>query len=153
MNAYLEEKEIQVKKEKRSFIPKLRMLSNQLAEIESELSLFWKLNPAILITIKNGKIIRCNPSVTRELGYEEELLQNQKLIDIVHPDDRKKTFLVLNALKNKLEMQEVVLRLGSSSKESWIFAKISLSYEPKSNTIFCTAFPLKAKCQDCPYTS
>ena len=152
MKSPLVEDEITVKKEKRSFLPKLRVLSDQLVEIESELSLFWKLNPALFFIIRKGKIMKYNPAVMQEFVCAEAELIGSRLIDIIHPSDSDAMNIILSVTINKLKTQEAILRIGNRSKESWIFSNISLSYVPESDTIFCTAFPLKSKCIGCPYT-
>jgi PAS domain S-box-containing protein len=149
----LEEETITVKKERQSFLPRLRALSNQLSELESDLSLFWQMSPSLLLLVKNNKIAKTNPAWQKYLGYKEEDLKDKKIIDLVHEDDRQKVFLTVNRLKNTFEPQVIIVRVKQHKKDHWIYTKISLSYEPDSNTIFCTGWPLLNKCMDCPYSN
>lgn len=147
----LEEKAIAVKEEKVSFLPQLRALSKQLTELESDMAVFWKLNPAMLLIVKGNKIQRMNPAWKTQLGYEYENVKNKGILDLVHPEDRKKLFLAVNMIKNKGEMQNAIVRCKHLQKEDWIYVKLSLSYVSESDSLFCTAWPLLSKCKDCPF--
>lgn len=151
MQTILEEETINVKAEKQSFLPKLRKMSMQLSALESDLSMFWNSSAAMLIIEKNGSIINYNPSFLKNTGLTDYYINSNNLISITHPIDRKKLFLSLNSLRNKLENQEIVVRIASLINPDWIYVKMSLSYDADSNTTFCIATSLKNKCLNCPF--
>ncbi len=147
----LEEKTKVVKKEKKSFLPELRQLSDQLMEVESELSAFWQLNPAMLMLVKNNKIQKINPAWETILGYDQEYLENKSIFDLPHAEDREKIYNCISKLKDTREAQNTIVRCLNNKTKEWHFIKCIVSYDSPSDTIFCTAWPLKAKCADCPY--
>lgn len=151
MDTTLEENCRPVKKEKRSFLPELRMLSKQLEKTESDLAVFWKMNPAMLMTIKNNEIYRMNPAWEENLGYTEENLNSKRIFDIVHEEDRVKLYITLTQLREGSAAQTIILRCKHKVKDDWIYVKTSLSFDSDSDTIFCTAWPLFNKCKDCPF--
>nr|WP_285901360.1 PAS domain S-box protein [Arenibacter sp. TNZ] len=60
--------------------------------VETELEHVFNFAPDILCKAGNdGFFKKINPAASRLLGYSEEELLSRKIIDFVHPDDRKKT--------------------------------------------------------------
>lgn len=147
----LEEKTKPVKKETKSFLPELRQLSSHLMEVESELAAFWQLNPAMLMLVRNNKIQKVNPAWETLLGYSQEDLENKSLFDLTHPEDREKLYNCVSKLKDSQESQNIIVRCINNKNQEWNFIKCIVSYDSVSDTIFCTAWPLMAKCADCPF--
>lgn len=147
----IEEKFTPVKKEKKSFLPELRQLSSHLMEVESELAAFWQLNPAMLMLVKNNKIQKVNPAWETMLGYTQDDLENLSVFDLVHPEDKEKVYNHISKLKDTAESQSFIIRCKNNKNKEWNFIKCIVSYEDSSDTLFCTAWPLMAKCADCPF--
>lgn len=151
MTPTLEENRRPVKKEKRSFLPELRAMSKHLEELESDMAAFWKMNPALLMLIRDNKISRINPAWEEHLGYEQDCIINKTIYDIVHEKDRVKLFDTIYKLKNESQPQTAIVRCKHYKKDEWTFVKISLSYDSSSESMFCTGWPLLSKCSDCPF--
>lgn len=151
MTPILEENYRPVKKEKRSLLPELRALSKHLEELESDMAAFWKMNPALLMLVRNNKISRINPAWQDNLGYEQDYIINKTVYDLVHEKDRGKLFDIIDKLKNESQPQTVIVRCKHYEKDEWTFVKMSLSYDSSSDSVFCTGWPLLSKCNDCPF--
>lgn len=151
MTTTLEENCRPVKKEKRSLLPELRILSKQLEQLESDMAAFWKMNPALLMLIRHDKIAKINPAWQDNLGYSQDYVIDKNICELVHEKDIKKLVDVIDELKNKSQPQNIVVRYKQFEKDEWTFVKMSLSYDPRSDSIFCTGWPLLSKCNDCPF--
>jgi PAS domain S-box-containing protein len=151
MSSTLEENCRPVKKEKRSLLPELRALSKHLEQLESDMAAFWKMNPALLMLARSEKIARINPAWEDALGYKQDFIINKTIYDLVHTADRSKLADTIDKLKNESQPQTVVVRYRHYEKEEWTYVKMSLSYEPSSESLFCTSWPLFSKCNDCPF--
>lgn len=151
MTPILEENYRPVKKEKRSLLPELRALSKHLEELESDMAVFWKMNPALLMLVKGNKISRINPAWQDYFGYEQDYIINKTVYDLVHEKDRSKLFDTIDKLKNESQPQTVIVRCKHYEKDEWTFVKMSLSYDSSSDSVFCTGWPLLSKCNDCPF--
>lgn len=151
MTTILEENLRAVKKEKRSLLPELRALSKHLEELESDMATFWKMNPALLMLVRNNKISKINPAWQDNLGYEQDYIINKTVYDLVHEKDRGKLFDAISKLKNESQPQTVIVRCKHYEKDEWTFVKMSLSYDSSSDSVFCTGWPLLSKCKDCPF--
>lgn len=151
MPTILEEKRRPVKKEKRSLLPELRALSNHLEELESDMTAFWKMNPALLMLIREGVITRINPAWEKYLGYTQEYITDTSIYNLVNKEDRGKLLDTMLKLKTADQTQMVIVRFKHCEKDEWTFVKMSLSYDSSSDSIFCTGWPLLSKCNDCPF--
>lgn len=151
MPAILEENRHIVKKEKRSLLPELRALSKHLEELESDMAAFWKMNPALLMLIRDGDIIRINPAWEKYLGYTQENIINNSIYDLVNEKDKNKLSDALFKIKNESQSQMVIVRCKHYEKDEWTSVKMSLSYDSSSDSVFCTGWPLLSKCNDCPF--
>jgi PAS domain S-box-containing protein len=151
MPTTLEENCRPVKKEKRSLLPELRALSRHLEELESDMAAFWKMNPALLMLIRDNKISRINPAWELHMGYTQEYIIDKTVYDLVHQKDRVKLFDTIHKLKNESQPQTVIVRCRHYEKDEWTFVKMSLSYDSSSESVFCTGWPLLSKCNDCPF--
>jgi len=151
MPAILEENCRPVKKEKRSLLPELRALSKRLEEVESDMILFWKLNPALLVLIRDNRISRINPAWEEYFGYSQEHIEHKELCELIHEQDKEKISTVLTQLKTINKTQTVIARCKHYEKDEWTFIHMSLSYDSGSDSIFCTGWPLLKKCNDCPF--
>ena len=147
----LEEKSKPVKKEKKSFLPELRELSSHLMEVESELSAFWQMSPLLHMLVKEGIVQKVNPAWYELLGYNKADIENKSVFCIVHPEDAEKLYLGISKLKDTRESQNFVVRCKNNKNQEWNFVRCMVSYDPSSDTIFCTGWPLLAKCADCPF--
>ena len=112
---------------------------------------FWKMNPALLMLARSEKIARINPAWEDVLGYKQDFIINKTIYDLVHTGDRSKLADTIDKLKNESQPQTVVVRYRHYEKEEWTYVKMSLSYEPSSESLFCTSWPLFSKCNDCPF--
>lgn len=151
MPTILEENRRPVKKEKRSLLPELRELSKHMEELESDMTAFWKMNPALLMLIRNNKISRINPAWEAQLGYAQEYVLNKTVYDLIHEKDRSKLIDVINKLESRGDQQSTVIRFKHSEKDEWILVKMSLSCDSGTDSVFCTGWPLLSKCNDCPF--
>ena len=151
MTTILEENCRPVKKEKRSLLPELRILSKHLEQLESDMAAFWKMNPALLMLVRNNKIARINPAWQTNLGYAQDYIIDKTIYDLIHEKDRSKLFDTIDKLKNESQPQTVIVRYKQFEKDEWTFVKMSLSYDSSSDSIFCTGWPLLSKCNDCPF--
>lgn len=151
MPTILEENRRPVKKEKRSLLPELRELSKHMEELESDMTAFWKMNPALLMLIRNNKISRINPAWEAQLGYAQEYVLNKTVYDLIHEKDRSKIIDVINKLESRGDQQSTVIRFKHSEKDEWILVKMSLSCDSGTDSVFCTGWPLLSKCNDCPF--
>lgn len=151
MPTILEENYRPVKKEKRSLLPELRALSKHLEELESDMAAFWKMNPALLMLIRDDKISRINPAWETHLGYSQEYIIDKTIYDLVNEKDRVKLFDTIHKLKTGDQPQTVIFRCRHHEKDEWTFVKMSLSYDSSSDSVFCTGWPLLSKCNDCPF--
>ncbi len=151
MPTILEENCRPVKKEKRSLLPELRALSNQMEELESDMTAFWKMNPALLMLIREGVIVRINPAWEKYLGYTQDYIIDNTIYDLVNANDRGKLLDVMLKLKTESKSQSVIVRFKHYGKDEWTSVKMSLSYDPGSDSLFCTGWPLLSKCNDCPF--
>jgi PAS domain S-box-containing protein len=151
MPATLEENCRIVKKEKRSLLPELRALSKHLEELESDMAAFWKMNPALLMLIREGSIVRINPAWEKHLGYTQENIIDNSIYDLVNEKDKHKLSTALLKIKSANQSQMVIVRCRHYEKDEWTFVKISLSYDPSTDSVFCTGWPLLSKCNDCPF--
>jgi PAS domain S-box-containing protein len=151
MPTTLEENFRPVKKEKRSLLPELRALSRHLEELESDMAAFWKMNPALLMLIRDNRISRINPAWELQMGYAQEYIIDKTIYDLVHEKDRVKLFDTIHKLKNESQPQTVIVRFRHYEKDDWTFVKMSLSYDSSSESMFCTGWPLLSKCNDCPF--
>lgn len=151
MPTILEENRRPVKKEKRSLLPELRELSKHMEELESDMTAFWKMNPALLMLIRNNKISRINPAWEDQLGYAQEYVLNKTVYDLIHEKDRSKLIDVINKLESRGDQQSTVIRFKHSEKDEWILVKMSLSCDSGTDSVFCTGWPLLSKCNDCPF--
>jgi PAS domain S-box-containing protein len=152
MPIILEENRRPVKKEKRSLLPELRALSNQLEELESDMTTFWKMNPALLMLIREGEIMRINPAWEKYLGYTQDDIIDNTIYDLVSVNDRGKLLDVMLKLKTDSKAQYVIVRFKHFEKDEWTHVKMSLSYDSSSDSVFCTGWPLLYKCNDCPFS-
>jgi PAS domain S-box-containing protein len=153
MPTILEENRRTVKKEKRSLLPELRELSKHMEELESDMSAFWKMNPALLMLIREGLISRINPAWEKYLGYAQEDIIGSNLYKLINTEDRDNLLEVMLKLKTESKPQLVIVRFKHCKKDEWTFIKMSLSYDPSSDSVFCTCWPLLSKCNDCPFLS
>lgn len=151
MTTILEENCRPVKKEKRSLLPELRILSKHLEQLESDMAAFWKMNPALLMLVRNNKIARINPAWQTNLGYAQDYIIDKTIYDLIHEKDRSKLFDTIDKLKNESQPQTVIVRYKQFEKDEWTFVKMSLSYDSSSDSMFCTGWPLLSKCNDCPF--
>lgn len=151
MPTILEENRRPVKKEKRSLLPELRELSKHMEELESDMTVFWKMNPALLMLMREGAITRINPAWDKYLGYTQEDIIASSIYELVNAKDRDKLLDVMLKLKTASKDQMVIVRFKHYKKDEWIFVKMSLSYDPSSDSVFCTGWPLLSKCNDCPF--
>lgn len=151
MTTILEENLRTVKKEKRSLLPELRAMSKHLEQLESDMAAFWKMNPALLMLVRDNKISRINPAWEEHLGYEQDYVTNKNIYDLVHEKDKIKLFDTVYRLKNEKQPQTTIVRFRHYEKDEWTFVKISLSYDSSSESMFCTGWPLISKCNDCPF--
>jgi len=55
---------------------------------------------AVIITDLNGSFLKANKSATKMFGYSEDELINLSVADITHKDDRKKSYELMNNLKD-----------------------------------------------------
>ena len=151
MPTTLEENRRTVKKEKRSLLPELRELSKHLEEVESDMSIFWKMNPALLMLIRNNKVSRVNPSWESYFGYSQEEISGKPLYGLLHEQDRVKIFDVLHTLKTDTQPQTTIARFKHNEKDDWTFVRMSLSYTSDGDLVFFTGWPLLHKCNECPF--
>jgi PAS domain S-box-containing protein len=151
MPTILEENCRPVKKEKRSLLPELRALSKHLEELESDMAAFWKMNPALLMLIREGVISRINPAWDKYLGYTQDSIINNSMYDLVNEKDRGKLLDAMLKIKTDTKPQMVIIRFKHYEKDEWTFVKMSLSYDSSSDSVFCTGWPLLSKCNDCPF--
>lgn len=151
MPTILEENRRPVKKEKRSLLPELRELSKHMEELESDMTAFWKMNPALLMLIRNNKISRINPAWEDQLGYAQEYVLNKTIYELVHEKDRAKLIDIVDKLESDGAQQSTIIRFKRYKKDEWIFVKMSLSCDSSSDSVFCTGWPLLSKCNDCPF--
>jgi PAS domain S-box-containing protein len=151
MITILEENCRPVKKEKRSLLPELRILSKHLEQLESDMAAFWKMNPALLMLIRHDKITKINPAWQNNLGYSQDYLIDKSICELVHEKDREKLLDTIDKLKNENQPQTVIVRYKQFEKDEWTFVKMSLSYDSSSSSMFCTGWPLLSKCNDCPF--
>lgn len=151
MPTTLEENRRIVKKEKRSLLPELRELSKHLEEVESDMSIFWKMNPALLMLIRDNKVSRVNPSWEAYFGYSQEEIVDKTLYELLHEQDRVKIFDVLHNLKTAIQPQTTIARFKHNEKDKWTFVRMSLSYTPDADLVFLTGWPLIHKCNECPF--
>jgi PAS domain S-box-containing protein len=151
MPATLEENYRPVKKEKRSLLPELRALSKHLEKLESDMAAFWKMNPALLMLIREGSIVRINPAWEKYLGYTQDNISDNSIYDLVNEKDRDKLLDVMFKIKSVNQSQMVIVRCKHYEKDEWTFVKMSLSYDSSSDSVFCTGWPLLSKCNDCPF--
>ena len=151
MITILEENCRPVKKEKRSLLPELRILSKHLEQLESDMAAFWKMNPALLMLVRNDKITKINPAWQVSLGYSQDYLIDKSICELVHEEDRKKLLYTIDKLKNEEQPQTIIVRYKQFEKDEWTFVKMSLSYDASSDSMFCTGWPLLSKCNDCPF--
>ncbi|MFN5249919.1 MAG: PAS domain-containing protein [Bacteroidota bacterium] len=151
MITILEENCRPVKKEKRSLLPELRILSKHLEQLESDMAAFWKMNPALLMLVRNDKITKINPAWQGSLGYPQDYLIDKSICELVHEKDRKKLLDTIDKLKNEEQPQTIIVRYKQFEKDEWTFVKMSLSYDASSDSMFCTGWPLLSKCNDCPF--
>ena len=151
MITILEENCRPVKKEKRSLLPELRILSKHLEQLESDMAAFWKMNPALLMLVRNDKITKINPAWQVSLGYSQDYLIDKSICELVHEEDRKKLLDTIDKLKNEEQPQTIIVRYKQFEKDEWTFVKMSLSYDASSDSMFCTCWPLLSKCNDCPF--
>lgn len=151
MIAILEENCRPVKKEKRSLLPELRILSKHLEQLESDMAAFWKMNPALLMLVRHDKITKINPAWQVSLGYSQDYLIDKSICELVHEKDRKKLLDTIDKLKNEEQPQTIIVRYKQFEKDEWTFVKMSLSYDASSDSMFCTGWPLLSKCNDCPF--
>lgn len=151
MITILEENCRPVKKEKRSLLPELRILSKHLEQLESDMAAFWKMNPALLMLVRNDKITKINPAWQVSLGYSQDYLIDKSICELVHEEDRKKLLDTIDKLKNEEQPQTIIVRYKQFEKDEWTFVKMSLSYDASSDSMFCTGWPLLSKCNDCPF--
>lgn len=112
---------------------------------------FWKMNPALLMLVRNNKIARINPAWQTNLGYAQDYIIDKTIYDLIHEKDRSKLFDTIDKLKNESQPQTVIVRYKQFEKDEWTFVKMSLSYDSSSDSIFCTGWPLLSKCNDCPF--
>ena len=151
MITILEENCRPVKKEKRSLLPELRILSKHLEQLESDMAAFWKMNPALLMLVRHDKITKINPAWQVSLGYSQDYLIDKSICELVHEKDRKKLLDTIDKLKNEEQPQTIIVRYKQFEKDEWTFVKMSLSYDASSDSMFCTGWPLLSKCNDCPF--
>jgi PAS domain S-box-containing protein len=151
MPTTLEENHRPVKKEKRSLLPELRELSKHMEELESDMTAFWKMNPALLLLIREGSIVRINPAWEKYLGYTQDSIVDTTIYPLVHEKDRDKLLDTMLKLKTYKQTQMVIVRCKHYEKDEWTSVKMSLSYDPGSDSVFCTGWPLLSKCNDCPF--
>jgi PAS domain S-box-containing protein len=151
MPTTLEENHRPVKKEKRSLLPELRALSKHMEELESDMAAFWKMNPALLMLIREGSIVRINPAWEKYLGYTQDSIVDTTIYALVHEKDRGKLLDTMLKLKTYKQTQMAIVRCKHYGKDEWTFVKMSLSYDPGSDSVFCTGWPLLSKCNDCPF--
>ena len=112
---------------------------------------FWKMNPALLMLIREGSIVRINPAWEKYLGYTQDNISDNSIYDLVNEKDRDKLLDVMFKIKSVNQSQMVIVRCKHYEKDEWTFVKMSLSYDSSSDSVFCTGWPLLSKCNDCPF--
>lgn len=126
---------------KKSAIPRLRQLLNDQIRIDSTISAFWSQAPVLMAVVQNGKIQEHNPAWNTVLEYSDNDLFEKCIMDIVHPDDITTVNEAVDSLRNGAKCQTFIARCKHSKKGHWLSLKWSVSYEPETDTLFCTSWP------------
>ena len=82
-----------------SKVNRIKQLTEELAEDERELGLFFDLCPDLLcVASSDGYFLKLNQAWERELGWSVQELTERPLLDFVHPDDIAKTQQVMDSM-------------------------------------------------------
>lgn len=84
-----------------------------------------------------GRFVRCNPALTRMLGYSKPDLIGTAFADVIHPDDRAaNAAMVAPLLAGKQASFEVVNRFVCQSGEPlWVHKFVSLRYDAEQRPV------------------
>ena len=88
-----------------SKLGRIRELTEELTQEETELFLFFKLAPDLFcVADSSGYLRKINSAWQKTLGWSEEHLLSKQFLDFIHPDDVERTKLVMDHMSD----QEVI---------------------------------------------
>ncbi len=124
--------------ENESHIEELKKLSTYLSELESELSTFWLITPAILCIAYDGKFIKLNPAWELITGYSIERGLATPYKEFVHPDDVDNVKTTERAIDGGKRIKSVVIRY-KHALGYWIYLSWSAWQDDFTKKIYATA--------------
>lgn len=117
----------------------LKKSQEQLFESEFKFNRFYENGPfGMIITDKNLKFKKANPTICNILGYTEQELQQLSFVDISHPDDLIRDLHYVKQLINReIEVYKVEKRyIRSDGKTIWGALTLNSTYDYDGNFLY-----------------
>ena len=124
---------------------RVELRTKELLDAKRDIDIFFDLTGEFLCVLDSaGRILKTNPSWTRELGWRADELAGKKLAEFVHEDDRAPTERIADILRERTGMADFQNRVRRADGEYLWFSWSSVAI-PDRNLVIGVAHDITSR--------